>query len=115
MHRDDVLRKLQQMCTFIADLESIEPVNATADLTKTLLDQGHLAPFSPLIKPTLWNYDHALRLYPPPNTLCLSDDTAPQFDTVYAKIKVFNPGNFAREGAFSLFRPGTEELEASIL
>ena len=90
-----------------------EPADATADLTKTLFDQGHLAPFTTLLQPTLWNYDHALRLYPPPDTLCISDNTSPQFDTEYMTTKVFNPGNFTCDGTFVLFRPNTEELEAS--
>jgi DNA polymerase epsilon subunit 2 len=113
-HRDDLLRKLRQLSRHIAGCANhIELVDSSAHLAKTLLDQCHLAPFAPSLSPKHWNYDHTLRLYPPPSILCLSDDTAPPFTTEYENVKVFNPGNFACDGSFVLFRPNSGEIEIS--
>lgn len=38
-------------------------------LAQTLLDQAHLAPLPLTVRPILWGYDHALRLYPMPTTV----------------------------------------------
>jgi DNA polymerase epsilon subunit 2 len=114
IHRDDVLRKLRQLSRRISSgVDSSGLFDASVHLAKTLLDQGHLAPFTSAFAPKYWNYDHALRLYPPPSILCLSDNTAPSFETVYNNATVFNPGNFACEGSFVLFRPNMANIEIS--
>lgn len=41
-------------------------------LVQTILDQAHLAPLPLPVRPVLWDYDHALRLYPMPTTVRLS-------------------------------------------
>jgi DNA polymerase epsilon subunit 2 len=113
-HRDDILRKIRQLSRNMAGCTiSNRTDDPSYHLAKTLLDQCHLAPFAPAPSPKHWNYDHALRLYPPPSILCLSDDTAPAFITHYQDVKVFNPGNFASDGSFVLFKPNTGELELS--
>lgn len=114
IHRDDTLRKLRQLSRHVTiDVNSSELFDASVHLAKTLLDQCHLAPFTSAFAPKHWNYDHALQLYPPPSILCLGDNTAPSFETVYNDATVFNPGNFTCEGSFVLFRPSTSNIEIS--
>jgi DNA polymerase epsilon subunit 2 len=38
-------------------------------LVQTIVDQGHLSPFTLEIQPTYWDFDHSLRLYPMPSTV----------------------------------------------
>lgn len=42
---------------------------AMVQLVQTVLDQAHLAPLPISVRPVLWDYDHALRLYPMPTTV----------------------------------------------
>lgn len=37
-------------------------------LIAQVLEQAHLGPLPPLVRPVYWNYDHALRLYPLPGS-----------------------------------------------
>lgn len=91
-----------------------KPFDAPVHLAKTLIDQCHLAPFAPAQSPKYWNHDHTLQLYPPPSILCLGDNTAPAYEVCYGKTTVFNPGNFARDGSFVLFRPNNGKIEMSV-
>ena len=68
---------------------------------KTLLDQGHLCPFP---RPTYWQFDHAMRLYPLPDALILGE-RVDQFYENYAECDVVNPGNFANDFGFVVYRP----------
>ncbi|MBW0490514.1 hypothetical protein O181_030229 [Austropuccinia psidii MF-1] len=68
-------------------------VDVTKYLVQTLLDQGHLSPFSINTRPILWEYDQALRLYPMPTTLVLAD-AYPPYNLTYEGCHVFNPGSF---------------------
>lgn len=69
-------------------------VKQSRKLVKTLLDQGHLSPFTTNIRPVVWDLDHALTLYPVPSTLVLCDTTASAFDVTYNGCKTINPGKF---------------------
>jgi hypothetical protein len=40
-----------------------------SQLVQTILDQCHLSPLPLSIRPTLWDFDHALRLYPMPTAV----------------------------------------------
>lgn len=114
LHRDDVLRKLRRLSRSIAPLVQMSKVvDAPSHMAKTIIDQGHLAPFAPLHSPKHWSYDHALNLCPQPNFLCLSDNTAPPFEINYSDVKFFNPGSFGLDGSFVLFRPSENMIEIS--
>lgn len=87
---------------------------------QTILDQAHLSPLPLNIRPVLWDYDHALRLYPMPTTvrplsvvvsraerlqLILADKFDP-YKLVYEDCLVFNPGSFSRRKfAWSTYYP----------
>lgn len=42
---------------------------SSLQLVQTILDQAHLAPLPLNVRPILWDFDHALRLYPMPTTV----------------------------------------------
>lgn len=69
---------------------------AARKLVKTVLDQGHLAPFRQSVRPVHWDYyagaGGALSLYPLPTALALVDTTAPAFCVTYEGCHVMNPG-----------------------
>ena len=66
-------------------------------LVKTILDQGHLAPFPLSIRPVFWDYASALTLYPLPTALVLADAEAPAFAVTYEGCHVMNPGRVLDE------------------
>ncbi|GAX28511.1 DNA polymerase epsilon subunit 2 [Fistulifera solaris] len=55
-------------------------------MVKTILDQGHLCPVAGV--PIFWNYDHALQLYPLPDTLVLGGSDCERFEEVYGNVDV---------------------------
>ncbi|GAA5970423.1 hypothetical protein JCM8115_004552 [Rhodotorula mucilaginosa] len=79
-------------------------------LVQTVLDQAHLAPLPISVRPVLWDYDHALRLYPMPTTLVLADSFEP-YKLVYERCLVFNPGSFHRKRfGWSTYHPHMVEI-----
>lgn len=70
----------------------VDPDIVTARrLTKTILDQGHLAPFPISSRPIHWDYGNVLHLYPLPTALVLADPDAPAFALNYMGCCVMNP------------------------
>lgn len=69
-------------------------VRESRKLVKTILDQGHLSPFTTSIRPLVWNKDNALTLHPIPTALILCDTTSSYFDVTYNGCKAMNPGKF---------------------
>ncbi|WFC97212.1 DNA-directed DNA polymerase [Malassezia brasiliensis] len=76
--RDDVMSKMLRSALPLstdvqaADLPKLVRVPLT-QLVSTLLDQAHLCPLPQPVRPVLWEYAHALRLYPMPSALVLAD------------------------------------------
>jgi DNA polymerase epsilon subunit 2 len=84
--------------TEIQRIEALPPrISEARKIVKTLLDQGHLAPFTKDLKPVMWHVDHTLQLSPLPNVLILADSTAPQFDVTYNGCRCINPGVFIQK------------------
>lgn len=57
--------------------DATPPFLPQRQLVQTILDQCHLSPLTLSVRPTLWDFDHALRLYPMPSAVsvvggCLS-------------------------------------------
>lgn len=67
-------------------------IAAARQLTKTIVDQAHLAPFPMSSRPVHWDYGSALSLYPLPSSLVLADPEAPAFTQNYMGCCVMNPG-----------------------
>ncbi|SGZ23885.1 BQ5605_C023g09654 [Microbotryum silenes-dioicae] len=70
--------------------------NSRKALVQTIIDQAHLTPLPLNVRPVLWDYDHAMRLYPMPTTLILADKFDP-YKLVYEGCLAFNPGSFMRQ------------------
>ncbi|KAH8915328.1 DNA polymerase epsilon, subunit B [Atractiella rhizophila] len=98
--RDDLMGKMVRNCV---KGERLEREDMRRHLVQTILDQGHLSPLPLHVRPVLWDYDHALRLYPAPTALALAD-RHPPYKIIYNQDQaaeppregchVFNPGSF---------------------
>lgn len=65
-----------------------------------MLDQGHLCPGTSNV-PIYWNYDHALRLYPLPDTLILGGSNCQEFHEIYHDVDIIHPGTFGKNGTYA--------------
>ncbi|KAM0786892.1 hypothetical protein ACM66B_002316 [Microbotryomycetes sp. NB124-2] len=92
--REDMMGRMMRNAVRIGE-RTKQGADLRKALVQTILDQAHLAPLPLNIRPVLWDYDHALRLYPMPTTLVLADAFDP-YKLVYEDCLVFNPGSFAR-------------------
>ena len=97
--RQDVVHKLRRHC--ILKPRSSEWVQHTV---KTILDQGHLSPLPLHASPIYWQFDNALRLYPLPDAVILGD-VVDQYYENYADCDAINPGPFANDFDFVVYRP----------
>ncbi|KAF3914960.1 hypothetical protein ABW20_dc0110220 [Dactylellina cionopaga] len=75
-----------------------DDVKMARKLVKTILDQSYLSPYPINIRPVLWDYSHALSLFPLPNYLILADSSTSPFTVTYEGCHVINPGNFLVAG-----------------
>ncbi|CCC68073.1 hypothetical protein NCAS_0A15150 [Naumovozyma castellii] len=87
-------------------------VQETRKIVKTILDQGHLSPFTTNIRPLFWDLDYSLTLYPIPTTLIMCDTSAPQFDLTYNGCKSINPGRFIikRRARYLEYKPSQKTV-----
>lgn len=67
--RDDIMSKMLRSAILMKD--DLEAGDLQKYLVSTLLDQAHLCPLPPQVRPILWEYAHALRLYPMPSAVRL--------------------------------------------
>lgn len=81
-------------------------------LVQTLVDQAHLSPLVPTTRPVYPSFDPALRLFPLPDVLVLAD-RYDQFHYKYEDCIAYNPGSFAADFSFVVYRPGTADVEFS--
>lgn len=104
-------------------------------LVQTILDQSHLSPLPLSVRPVMWEFDHALRLFPLPTAvspfsvmyavailkadgpatfqLVLADKYLP-YDVTYEDCLVFNPGSFAgSDYTWSAYDTAKRTVEAS--
>lgn len=111
------------MGRLLRNLVGVKKTDEGADmkryLVQTVLDQAHLSPLPQTIRPTLWEYDHALRLYPMPTAIALADKYE-RYELTYEGCHVFNPGRFVSAGTggefeWSMYYPTTGRSERSAL
>jgi DNA polymerase epsilon subunit 2 len=112
IHREELLVKARRACVLPPVSEADESLNE--HLLKTVVDQGHLCPLPPAESAVYWQYDHALWLHPAPDVLVLADRQH-QYQHAYEETLGFNPGAFASEFSWMVYRPGTRAVEASSL
>ena len=55
--------------------------------------------------PIYWQYDHAMRLYPLPDLLVLSESTTKRYSEKYDDVEVMNPGPFHVNYEFLVIKP----------
>jgi DNA polymerase epsilon subunit 2 len=79
---------------------------------RTVVDQAHLCPLPLTAQPVYWELDHALQLQPCPDTLIIAEEQDP-YTTEYNGCMVANPGNFAADTAFLVYRPAQRKAEIS--
>jgi len=115
LFRDDIVSKMRRNCV-VQPSESFhadgKPVQLTEHLVQTLIDQAHLSPLPIHVRPTYWQYDAAMRLYPTPDVLILADHYD-QYYWNYNASDVFNPGSFPTDFSFVVYRPASREVEFS--
>ncbi|KFB46290.1 AGAP004614-PA-like protein [Anopheles sinensis] len=80
---------------------------------RTLINQGTLAPLTPVAFPTHWNYDAALSLYPLPDLVAIGDPCQ-GFQTTEQECTVMNVGSFPKSKfAFKVYYPSNRSIEDS--
>jgi DNA polymerase epsilon subunit 2 len=62
-------------------------------LVQTILDQTHLSPLPIQVRPTIWEWDHALRLYPMPTTVSGEKSPGSRF---WTDPSISTPGDVGR-------------------
>lgn len=105
--RQDILQCIMQnniRLPCASDSESRPPHSRMA---KTILDQGHLLPIARV--PIYWNYDHALRLYPLPDTMVLGSSSVVQDFEIYENCDSIHPGSFSHNGSYVLYSMQDED------
>ncbi|KAI7871797.1 DNA polymerase alpha/epsilon subunit B-domain-containing protein [Spinellus fusiger] len=111
--REDILAKLWRNVLLNPQLEIAQ--EPEKHLIRTIIDQGHLSPLSMSIRPIYWAYDHALRLYPLPQTLILADQCA-NYGASYGGTHCINPGSFPdSDFTWSIYYPGRRVSEKCVL
>ena len=85
LFRADVLVKLMQGTLHRPEKEQISEC-----LTRTIISQGHLSPFSLNSLTVHWDFDHTLRLYPVPDLVIIGDRSEP-YEGSYKGVQVVNP------------------------
>ena len=119
--RDDLQAKMRRNCLIPPDDGKL-PEDDAADggasdavfkhLAATLVQQAHLCPLPITQNPIYWEYDHALWLYPAPNGIFLGDRTGQQALVNFEQTALSNPGCFADDGSFLVYRPATGGLNS---
>ncbi|KAJ1650181.1 DNA-directed DNA polymerase epsilon, subunit B [Dispira simplex] len=90
--RQDLMNKLRRNCIIVPSDEHGKDMKR--HLVRTLIDQSHLCPLPLRVAPVYWAFDHALRLYPIPDTLILADKYD-AYSVEYEGCCCINPGSFA--------------------
>lgn len=115
--RDDIMSKMLRNAILLKD--DLEASDLQKHLVSTLLDQAHLCPLPPQVRPILWEYAHALRLYPMPSAVrchrpdmqLVLADKYDRFELTYEKCHVFNPGSFRGRACWTTYYPATGHAE----
>ena len=111
--REQLLSKMRRSCVLPPNEEETDDLNQ--HLVKSVLDQAHLCPLPPTESTVYWQYDHSLWLHPSPDVLILADRHN-QYQLPYEETLAFNPGSFAADFAWMVYRPAAKmEAERSSL
>jgi DNA polymerase epsilon subunit 2 len=112
VHREELLVKARRACVLPPDTSDGFTLNH--HLVKSVVDQAHLCPLPQAEAAVYWQLDHAMWLHPAPDVLVLCDRQQ-QFQHTYEETLAFNPGAFASDLSWIVYRPATKQAEASSL
>lgn len=110
-----VVCRLDLMAKFCRNTLHFPPDTSEIDqhFARTLVCQGHLTPFQPIIMPVHWDYDAAMWLYPLPDLIVIGD-SCQSFSTTQHGCTVLNTGSFFKSKfAFKVYIPSTKTIEDS--
>ena len=115
--REQLMSKMRRSC--VLPPNEVEADGGTSDLNahlvQSLLDQAHLCPLPTTELASYWQHDHAMWLHPSPDVLVLAD-RHDQYQLPYEETLAFNPGSFASDFAWMVYRPSAKmEAERSSL
>jgi DNA polymerase epsilon subunit 2 len=112
IHREELLVKARRAC--VLPPETTPSFDLNMHLLKSVIDQAHLCPLPPAEAAVYWQHEHALWMHPSPDVLIVADRQH-QFQNTYEETLAFNPGAFASDLSWMVYRPGSREAEASSL
>ncbi|KJH51781.1 nucleic acid-binding domain protein [Dictyocaulus viviparus] len=108
--RNDLVEK---MCRHAVNTVTSE--NIPKSFAKTILSQVHLSPLPSHISPILWEFDHAMSLYPLPDVLVIADKFR-SFAENLTETVVCNPGSFSNGSfGFHVYLPFERKIEDSAI
>jgi len=111
--REDLQQKLRRNSVLPCELGEAEEMSNL--LVKTVLDQAHLVPLPHICQPVYWDFDHALRLYPPP-TCVIMGDSHEYYNYKYEQdVRVVNPGEFSADFSFMAYHPADRGFVYSVV
>lgn len=112
LFREDTISKMCRNSVYVP-WESDSEVQMSQLYVKNLIGNAHLCPLPTHIAPVLWQWDHAMSLYPTPDLVVCADKheafTVSQNDCIFT-----NPGQFTKgDFCFKVYLPGQKKVEDS--
>ena len=118
LFREDLCRKIQRHAALTSvnhPNEGEEKEEVSGQIVEAIIDQAHLVPLPLHARPVHWSLDHTLRLTPLPHLIILADASMDKFECEREECIVANPGSFASNSSFIVYRPATKDIEFSKL
>ena len=110
--REDLIQKMQRH-TAVAPNISEQAPEIAEQAVSVIVDQAHLCPLPLHARPIIWSLDYSLHLTPLPHLIVLGDRTTSKFEIDKSGCTVANPGSFAVDSTFIVYRPATRDVEFS--
>lgn len=111
-YREDLMHLMVRNCCVRPDMS--ESTTMSEHLVKSVVDQAHLSPLPLTVRPTIWNFDHALWLFPTPHLLVLADKVE-SYVCKYGGALGLNPGSFASHFSFLVYLPAERKAQQSAI
>ena len=110
--REDLIQKMQRLSAVAPNISEQAPEIAEQAVS-VIIDQAHLCPLPFHARPIVWSLDYSLHLTPLPHLIVLADRSASKFEMDKSGCTVANPGSFAMDSTFIVYRPATRDVEFS--
>lgn len=115
--RENLFKKLQRHCVLPLPpdtQDSHQAFDIKKVLVDSVVDQAHLLPLPLTVAPVYWELDHTLRLTPLPHLMVLADRLE-AYEYEYKGCVVINPGSFATNHSFAVYRPAIQRVELCVV